>query len=53
MTLNTCEFLEDCQDGLNNIINELVPEKTSKVHVHNVAQHWFNADLRGPKDQSP
>ena len=40
------EFLEDYQDGLNNIITELVPEKTSKVHVCNVAQPWFNADLR-------
>ena len=25
-----CEFLEDYQDGLNNIINELVPEKYIK-----------------------
>ena len=43
------EFLEDYQKGLNNIINELVPEKTSKVHVRNVAQPWFNADLRDQK----
>ena len=39
------ELLEDYQNGLNNIINELVPEKTSKVPLHNVAQPWFNADL--------
>ena len=44
-----CGFLEDYQDGLNNVINELVPEKTSKVHVCNVAQPWFNADLRDQK----
>ena len=43
------EFLEDYQDGLKNIISELFPKKTLKVHVHNVAQPWFNADLRDQK----
>ena len=43
------EFPEDYQDGLNNIINELIPKTTSELHVHNVVQHWFNADLRDQK----
>ena len=43
------EFLKDYQDGLNHIINELVPEQTSKGHVCNLAQPWFDADLRDQK----